>query len=185
MEKNQWRREHFETGPDLKLFQARYDHMRNPRNGKVERMVILEAKDAVNVVALTPREEMLFVRQYRFGTQSYTLELPGGLVDEGEDHGAAARRELREETGATAEEWQFLGSIASNPVYMDNYIHHWLARRVAFEFEHQLDDGEDIELVRLPVAEVRRRWWAGEFQHPHTVSALLRFFALAEAPATE
>ena len=175
-----WRRERTEPGPDLKLFRARFDHLRNPRNGVVERMIILEADDAVNVVARTPAGELLFVRQYRFGTQTYTLELPGGLIDAGEDPPAAARRELREETGHSAASWKSLGRIAANPVFMDSYIYHYFAGDVEHTHALRLDPGEEIEVVRLPIAEVRRRLLAGAFEHPHTVCALLRFFTVMD-----
>ena len=93
---SEWQRVRSESGPDLKLFKARFDWMRNPRNGLEERMIVLEGADSVNVVALTADGGMLFVRQYRFGIGNYTLELPGGIVDKGEAAGEAARRELVE-----------------------------------------------------------------------------------------
>lgn len=173
-----WSREHSEPGPDLKLFRARFDHMRNPRNGAVERMIVLEAADSVTVAARTPRDELLLVRQYRFGTECYTLELPGGIVDAGEDPATAARRELGEETGYTADRWTSLGRIANNPVYMDNYVHFYYAENVIATRAQQLDAGEAIEVVKLPLSEVRRRLEAGEFEHPHTVIALFRFFRI-------
>ncbi len=172
-----WICEHSEPGPDLKMFKARFDHMRNPRNGKSDRMIILESEDSVNVVALTPEDQMLFVRQYRFGTGQITLELPGGLVDPGELQEHAARRELLEETGYAGARWEHLGSIGSNPVFMDSYIHHWLVLDVEPVAGQQLDDGEEVFIELIPVSEVEKRMWDGDFAHPHTVNALLRFFA--------
>ncbi len=172
-----WRLISQETGPDLKLFRVRYDYLTNPRNGQTGRMTILEAEDSANVVALTADRQILFVRQYRFGIAAYTLELPGGFVDPGEEHGEAARRELREEAGYTAQNWRYLGSIPSNPVFMDSYIHHWLAEGAVNNAAQQLDDGEEVELVHLSTAKARQMLYAGGFQHPHTVNALLLFFS--------
>ena len=62
-----------DPGPDLKLFKARFDHMKNPRNEKIERMIILESADSANVVSITPKREILFVEQYRFGISSLLL----------------------------------------------------------------------------------------------------------------
>ncbi|MCB0579038.1 MAG: NUDIX hydrolase, partial [Phaeodactylibacter sp.] len=174
--KGGWQLLRQEPGPDLKLFRARYDEMRNPRNGRTSKMIILEAEDSVNVVPLTADGKILFVRQYRFGIGSHTLELPGGIVDPGEGHRQAAERELREETGYAGGQWAYLGKIASNPVFMDNYIHHWVARGVEATAAQQLDEGEEVEVVPLAEEEARRRLLQGEIQHPHAVNALLLFF---------
>ncbi len=174
---DQWLRLRSEEGPNLKLFRARFDYMRNPRNGETERMIVLESDDSVNVIALTPQREMLFVRQYRFGIGQETLELPGGIVDPGEDHSLGAARELREETGFTGSKWTYLGKVASNPVFMDSYIHHWLLEDANKTHEIQLDAGETVDLERIPIAKVRSMLWEGAFLHPHTISALVRFFA--------
>lgn len=174
--KEGWQTLRQEAGPDLRLFRVRFDDMRNPRNGEASRMVILEAEDSVNVIPATADGRILFVRQYRFGIGAYTLELPGGIVDKGEDHRQAAERELLEETGYSGGQWSYLGKIASNPVFMDNYIHHWVARGVERTSAQQLDPGEEVEVVAIPQDEARRRLLRGEFQHPHAVNALLLFF---------
>ncbi|MEZ5042650.1 MAG: NUDIX hydrolase [Saprospiraceae bacterium] len=176
--KSNWERVQFEDGPDLKLFRARFDYMRNPRNGKTERMIVLVSPDSVNVVPITTNGDILFVRQYRFGIGEYTLELPGGIVDPGEDHSPAAQRELEEETGHTGGEWRYLGKIPSNPVFMDSYIHHWVAKGVEKTHELSLDDGEAIDLVQMPIETVKSQLSKGYFQHPHTVNALLLYFGL-------
>lgn len=174
--KKKWQRLRSESGPDLKLFKGRFDYMLNPRNGKTEKMIVLESQDAANVVAITPEQEMLFVRQYRFGIEQETLELPGGIVDRGEDHLIAAKRELLEETGYEGTHWSFLKKIGSNPVFMDSYIYHYLAQNVSKTQEVQLDDGESIFLESIPVQDVRIKLFQGFFQHPHTVNALVVFF---------
>ena len=174
--KKGWETLRQEAGPALKLFNIRFDEMRNPRNGQVSKMIILEAEDSANVVPLTSDGNILFVRQYRFGIGAYTLELPGGIVDPGEEHQAAAERELREETGYAGGQWSYLGKIASNPVFMNNYIHHWAARGVEASTVQQLDEGEEVEVLAVPVEEARRMLLQGEIEHPHTVNALLLFF---------
>lgn len=172
-----WQRLRSTPGPGYNIFSLRFDEMLNPRNGHSDTMIVLESPDSVNVVAITTGGEILLVRQYRFGTGSYTLELPGGVVDSGEDSGAAARRELLEETGYAGTAWNYLGKVASNPVFMNSYIHHWLVEGVTLNALQRLDPGEEVEVIALPVGEAYRRWVAGEFEHPHTVSGLLRYFA--------
>lgn len=139
-------------------------------------MIVLESPDAANVVAVTKDEHILFVQQYRFGIHAETLELPGGIVDAGEDHATAALRELREETGYTSQHWQHLGSVPSNPVFMTSYIHHHLAEDVEWTDVLKLDEGEALEVVKLPMQEVFQRWRQGGFGHPHTLTALMLFF---------
>ena len=175
-DKKHWTCVKSEEGPDLKLFQARFDYMLNPRNQLTEKMIILASPDSVNVVPMTKEKEIVFVRQYRFGTRTYTLELPGGIVDPGEDHGVAAKRELQEETGFSSASWEYLGKIGSNPVFMDSYVHHWVARDVELTHEISLDAGEDVEWITIPLEEVKQRLLGGKFEHPHAVNALLRFF---------
>ncbi|MEZ4985313.1 MAG: NUDIX hydrolase [Saprospiraceae bacterium] len=172
-----WTKLRSEAGPDLKLFRTRYDWMQNPRNGHVQPMLVVEGRDAVQVVAETVTGEILLVRQYRFGTGAFIYELPGGALDSGEAPAEAARRELSEETGYQAAEWMPLGRNASNPVFMSSYIHHYLARGAAPEGEQVLDLGEDISVVTLPVQEVWTMLMAGAFDHPHTVCGLLAYFA--------
>jgi 8-oxo-dGTP pyrophosphatase MutT (NUDIX family) len=172
-----WFIEKSEPGPDLKLFEARFDFIKNPRNGITEKKVILSGGNAVNVIALTSDNEIVLVRQYRFGTASYTLELPGGLVDPDESIVKAAERELEEETGYTCGEKLIpLGKIGQNPVFMDSYVHHFLALDVKLTKQQTLDAGENIEVILMPLEELKFRWQKGEIEHPHSVNALLRYF---------
>ena len=172
-----WFIEKSEPGPDLKLFEARFDFIKNPRNGITEKKVILSGGNAVNVIALTSENEIVLVKQYRFGTASYTLELPGGLVDPDESLVKAAERELEEETGYTCGEKLIpLGKIGQNPVFMDSYVHHFLALDVKLTKQQRLDAGESIEVILMPLEELKLRWQKGEIEHPHSVNALLRYF---------
>ena len=172
-----WFIEKSEPGPDLKLFEARFDFIKNPRNGITEKKVILSGGNAVNVIALTSANEIVLVKQYRFGTASYTLELPGGLVDPDESLVKAAERELEEETGYTCGEKLIpLGKIGQNPVFMDSYVHHILALDVKLTKQQRLDAGENIEVILMPLEELKFRWQKGEIEHPHSVNALLRYF---------
>ncbi len=172
-----WRLTRSESGPDLKLFHVRFDWLINPRNGHEEKMILLEGGSSVQVVAETTEGNILLVQQYRFGVREYLYELPGGLIDAGEDPLTAARRELLEETGYQASSWASLGSNPSNPAFMEGIVHHFSASNVTLAGATQMDDSEDIALVSLPREEVKQRLLTGGFQHPHTVCALLAFFA--------
>ena len=157
----------------LRLFEARYNYLINPRNGKEVEVVVLSGNDAVNVMAVTTENTVVMIKQYRFGINDYTTEIPGGLVDVGEDILLAAKRELREETGYSGENWQYLGKIAQNPVFQDAYIHHYLLLDAEKTHPTEFDEAEDIEMLEMKVEEVQEGVQKCAFQHPHTVSALV------------
>lgn len=161
---------------DLKLFDASFEYLMNPRNGMEVKVVRLSGPDACNVITITEDGKFLFVRQFRFGTNEYTLEVPGGLMEEGEDQLFSAQRELVEETGYTAPHWEFISSVPSNPVYLDCFIHHWIAKDAILTDPTQMDDAEDLEIVLLKPKEIIPAIQSGIINHPHTVSALMSYF---------
>ena len=69
---------------DHRIFKIREDHTTNPRTGSEHEMVVLECPDWVNIIALTPEREVVFVEQYRQGSETVELEIPGGMMDPGE-----------------------------------------------------------------------------------------------------
>ncbi len=173
-EKHGWQHLRSEQGPEIQLFRTRFDLLRNPRNNKEVRVIVLEGNDTVNVVAITSVQTVVFVRQLRFGIQNKTLECPGGLLDPGENSEQAAQRELQEETGYTGTDWTYLGKIPSNPVFQNNYVHHWLVKNASRTVVQQLDDAEDVEVVEIPLQAIPKMIQQGEIDHPHAVAALMR-----------
>lgn len=177
---NKWELTRKGEAIDLKLFQARFDWYLNKRTGKEEKMVFVDADDAVCVVALDKTGKVILVRQFRFGVEKDTLEAPGGLVDEGETPLDAAKRELEEETGYTGGEWTFLQTVQSNPVFMNNQIHQFLAVGVEKTKNLKLDNGENIEVELHEPEYLKTAYEKGLVRHPHTLTALLRVFDLWE-----
>ena len=169
-----------EQGPDLVLFQTRYDWVRNPRNSKLMKAVILETRDWVNIVAVTPEKKILVVKQFRFGVARTTVEIPAGIIEKGESHEQAAKRELEEETGYTTDHWQYLAWFEANPAFLNNICHAWLALDVVKTQGLQLDDGEEISISELSMEEVRREIERGNMRNSLTLLALSRVFDLRE-----
>ncbi len=131
--------------------------------------------DWVNVVALTPDDELVLITQYRQGTDSITLEIPGGVVDEGESYLEAARRELREETGYEAAEWHEIGVVEPNPALQNNRCATLVALGARPTAETDFDEHEKIEITTVPMAEVSARVMSGEITHALVVAALYHY----------
>jgi 8-oxo-dGTP pyrophosphatase MutT (NUDIX family) len=169
-----------EPGPDLGLFQARYDWVKNPRNEKTFRAVILESQDWVNVIAVTPEKKIVVVKQFRFGVSKITVEIPAGKLDEGETSEQAAIRELKEETGYVTDTWRYLGWFEGNAAFLNNVCHFWLALDVVKSHSQQLEWGEDISIAELSVEEVRQEIERGNMRNSFTVLGLARVFDLRD-----
>lgn len=176
----QWDLLRTEPGPDLIIFKTRFDLVRNPRNDHTMRVVVLEAADWVNVIALTPERKIVVVEQHRFGVGRTTLEIPAGLVEAGEAPLQAAKRELEEETGFTAHTWESLGCAEPNPAFLDNHCHFWLARDVTRTHATHLDRGEEIAVSELTLDEIKLEIEAGHMRNSLILLALARVFDLRD-----
>ena len=159
-----------------RVFKLRSDQAVSPRTGRTYPFFILESSSWVNVIPLTPKEEVVLVSQYRHGTRSVTLEIPGGLVEDSDTPEDAARRELLEETGYVAEEVLPLGWVHPNPAILNNRCYTFLARDVGFSGARHQDDREDIEVLLRPLRAIPRLIREGEITHSLVVAAFYRFF---------
>jgi ADP-ribose pyrophosphatase len=133
---------------------------------------VLEAPDWVNIIPLTEDEQVVMVRQFRHGTEDFTLEIPGGMVDP-EDAGpmAAARREMREECGYDSDDIIELGKVHPNPAIQGNYCHTFLARKVRPGVKIELDTTEETEVVLVPLSSIKELIASGEITHALVIAA--------------
>lgn len=162
---DEWKQISHEHVADLRVFDVTRRILRNPRNGKDREIARIETRDWVNVVAVTSELEVVLVTQWRHGTEKATLEIPGGLIDAGEDPRDAAVRELKEETGYTGGTVSALGVVEPNPAILDNRCFTFLIEGCQLTHDLELDDGEDIEVSTRPLADVARTIAEGEIDH--------------------
>lgn len=157
---------------DFRIFTLRRDRAVSPRTGAAHDFYVLETRDWVNVIPVTPQGEVVMVRQYRHGVREVTLEIPGGIVDhEAEDPRDAAERELLEETGHRAGRWVHLGSVQAQPALQNNLCHTYLALDAVPVAEPTPDAGEDLHVVTFPLDDVARRVHTGEIGHGLVLAA--------------
>ncbi len=162
-----------------RLLRLELDRAREPvgpnEYGPVVHREVVRHPGAVAIVAVTPEREFVMVRQYRYATGRFLLEIPAGTLEPGEDPEDTARRELREETGYTAENLRPLGSFFSAPGFCDEVIHLFQAEGLT-PGEQDTDFGEEIDLVEISIEEGRRRLVAGAFEDAKTLAGLSLFF---------
>ena len=128
-------------------------------------MFVLEQPNWVNVIPLTPNNQVIMVEQWRHGTRSIHLETPGGLMDDGETPEQCARRELLEETGYEPDKLVTLGTVHPNPSFQINVQHYILAENCRKIAEPKLDHAEDINVKLVPLTDVPRMIETGKITH--------------------
>ena len=171
-----WKKLDSEQIANYRIFKMRKDVRRSPRTGAEHSFFVLESPDWVNVVALTPENQVVMIHQFRHGTAEITLEIPGGMVDSHEnDPAEAIRRELLEETGYAAEEIIHIGTVAPNPAFLNNRCYTYLALTARWQQEPQFDGAEDIAVELIPIEEIAGLIGNGRITHALVVAAFYHY----------
>lgn len=153
----------------------------HPRRGTRRDFVVVAAPDWVNVLAHTHDDRLVLVNQFRYGINATSWEIPGGVIEAGEDPVVAGVRELEEETGYTGRNARLLASVHPNPAFMANRCHLVLVEDCRLTAPVQWDSDEEIEVATPPVAEVLARARAGGITHSLVLDALFFFEPLWRA----
>ena len=137
--------------------------------------VYLDCPNWVNVIALTSTEELVLVEQYRHGIREITLEIPGGLCDEGESILETGIRELAEETGYVGSRAELIGTVQPNPAYQNNLCHTIVVYDVEKVQQQHLDEHEEIHVHLHRLDSVEQLVREGKIQNAMVLSALYFF----------
>ena len=148
---------------------------RHPVRTTEREFVVVNAPDWVNVVALTRDGHLVLVRQFRFGIDEFSLEIPGGVIESGEDPVVAGLRELREETGFTGAPAKLLGSVHPNPAIQSNRCHFVLVESAARSHELEWDPDEEMHVETRPADEILALARNGCITHGLVLNALMLF----------
>ncbi|MDR2675332.1 MAG: NUDIX hydrolase [Opitutaceae bacterium] len=171
---SRWEKRAEQTLTRTRIFDLHSTYYYHPVRGTGRDFYVMHSPDWVNVVALTPERRMVLVRQFRFGIDDFSIEIPGGVMDHpGEDAVAAGLRELREETGYAGANARLLGRVHPNPAIMSNRCHLVLVEQCKRIAGPAWDADEEIEVTLASVDEVYEWARTGRITHSLVLDALL------------
>ncbi len=163
---------------DYRVFKVRRDTCLSPRTNKEHDFFVIECVDWVNVIAVTPKNELVMIEQYRHGSNTVELEIPGGMIDPKDaSPEAAGIRELREETGYEGAKARIIGNVFPNPAIMNNRFFTVVVEDCQCNHGVQWDHTEDIATRLVPVDEIPGLLAQGKIGHALVVVALHTYLA--------
>jgi 8-oxo-dGTP pyrophosphatase MutT (NUDIX family) len=175
-EKMNWKKLGTEYLSKHPYFTARKDTCEMPNGTIVPAYYVVELPPSACALAITVDGKVILTKQYRHPIEEVILELPGGFMDEGEDPQTAIARELQEETGYSFSSIEYVGKVAANPGVLNNYTHLFLAEGGTKTSGQNLDYNEEIEIILLPVDEVKKMLRNNEFAQALHVCCMLYAF---------
>lgn len=158
----------------------RADKCELPNGVVLDKYYVREINDFVHVVPINEKGEILIVKQYRHGPQIISTEIPGGVVDPGEEPIEAAKRELLEETGCVADRLEAVPPLYTNPARNTNRAHTFIAHNAQIVQPPQQESTEHIEFEFVSRQEVNTMLDEGQFAHALHVASLLMAFRSLE-----
>jgi len=157
---------------DCRVFKVREDTSYRASDGESSTFFVIDNPDWVNVVAVSEDRQVVLIEQFRHGSGSMMLEIPGGMVDPGEEPSIAAARELLEETGYKPGRLVAIGRSLPNPAIQNNTIHHFLALDCEKVANAAFDDHESIATRLIPLSELENLVHNGDITHSLAITAI-------------
>ncbi len=161
---------------DFRIFTIRADKKISPRTHKEHEFFVIDSVNWVNVIALTADAQLVMIEQFRHGSNTIELEIPGGMIDAKDaSPEASGQRELREETGYAGTNAKIIGSVWANPAIMSNTCYTVMVEECQCVHPLEWDHAEDLITRLVPLAEVPGLVASGKIRHPLVVVALYHF----------
>ncbi|MCY1714675.1 NUDIX domain-containing protein [Caproiciproducens galactitolivorans] len=142
-------------------------------NGRTSTRECVDHPGGASIAVLTEKNEMLFVRQFRYPYKEVVLEAPAGKLEKGEDPFEAIKREQREETGTTGKNYVNLGKLYPSPGYTNEIIYLYACRAQSFG-DTDFDEDEFLEVEKIPMDEAVRMVMDGEIPDSKTQVLVLK-----------
>ncbi len=173
-----WLTKEEELSANLRIFQAKLVTRENPVSGEDGKFTVLDSPQWVNIIPITKDNKVILVKQYRHGTNEVTLEIPGGLIEKDEDPRIAGQRECLEETGfGSDKEAILLGRNRPNPAFLNNFCYSYVWFDCELIQKQELDIHEDIEVIKVPLSEIKDYILDGRIDHSLVLTAFF-FYGL-------
>lgn len=171
-----WKQRSSESVHRDKWISLRADECELPNGSIISPYYVLEEKDWIHVVAENDNNEVLGIRQYRYAGDSVCAEIPAGCIEANETPLQAAQRELKEETGFEADQWELVFSPFANPARQTNRIHVFKATGLKDTGTKDLDENEEIEHFFISIKELKKKIYSGEFSQALQIASVLAVF---------
>ena len=173
---NPWKKVSSRPLGDFRIFTVRADTKISPRTKKEHDFFIIDSVNWVNVIAVTPEKQLVMVEQYRHGSNTVELEIPGGMMDAKDvSPEICGERELREETGYEGTGARLIGDVWANPAIMSNKCYTVLVQDCRCVHPLEWDHAEELITKLVPLAEVPGLVASGKIRHPLVIVALYHF----------
>ncbi len=175
MTAREWREVRREPVVDCGIFSVERSIAASPEDGREHAFYRIVSVDWAQIVPVTAAGEIVMVREFRHGSLRMSLEVPGGLVEQGEDPAEAARRECLEETGYRVRDVRPLGVVNPNPALFENRLHAFCAFDAEPAGAIQNSATEHTEVVLVPRRELPDLLASGRIDHALIAATLWRF----------